>query len=303
MKSSVLILTLVLGAVTARGAADACKATTKAAAKSCMSDAKGDNALALGKCANLTDPVARKACEDQAKLDLQDALEECKDQADARAVACERLGSAPYDPIIVPANFGGPINNPFYPLVPGTTFIYVGTIGGAVESNVVAVTHNTKVILGVTCVEVRDSVYADGVLTEDTLDWFAQDNAGNVWYFGENTHELDGNEIINIDGSFKAGVDGAKPGIIMKATPTPGDFYRQEFDLGNAEDLAEVISLGNTVTVPYGVFTGCLKTEETTPLEPDARENKFYAPGIGPIQTINPGGSETLPLVQITTGN
>ena len=301
MKTSVLILTLVLGAVTVRGAADACKATTKAASRSCLSDAKGDNALALGKCANLTDAVARKACQDQAKLDLQDALNECKDQADARAIACERLGSAPYDPVIVPTNFVGTIDNPFYPLVPGTTFIYVGTIEGAVESNVVAVTHNTKVILGVKCIEVRDTVFTDGVLTEDTLDWFAQDKDGNVWYFGENTHELDGNEITNIDGSFKAGVDGAKPGIVMKANPAVGDFYRQEFDLDNAEDLAEVLSLTNTVPVPYGTFPGCLKTEETTPLEPDARENKFYAPGIGPILTMDLVGDETLPLVQITT--
>ena len=300
MKTSLLILTLVLCAATAKGA-DACKATTKSALRSCLAGAKSDYALALGKCANLADPAAQNACKQQAKADLQDALGECKDQTDAREIACGRLGGAPYDPVIVPTNFVSTIDNPFYPLTPGTTFIYVGTIGGAVESNVVAVTHNTKVILGVTCAEVRDTVYSDGVLTEDTLDWFAQDTAGNVWYFGENTHELDGNEITNIDGSFKAGVDGAKPGIIMKAHPAIGDFYRQEFDLENAEDLAEVISLTDSVTLTLDTFNGCLKTEETTPLEPDARENKFYAPGVGPILTVDLVRNETLPLVQITT--
>lgn len=300
MKTTVLIFALILCAATTK-AANACKATTKAALKSCLAGAKSDYALALGKCANLPDRAAQKACKQQAKLDLQDALGECRDKADARAVACGRLGGAPYDPVINPANFAGPIDNPFYPLVPGTTFIYVGTLEGAVESNVVAVTHNTKEILGVMCVEVTDTVYLDGVLTEDTLDWFAQDLDGNVWYFGENTHELDGNEIINIDGSFKAGVNGAKPGIIMKANPMIGDFYRQEFDLDNAEDLAEVLSLTESRTVPYGTFDGCLKTQETTPLEPDAREHKFYAPGVGPILTIDLVGNEMLPLVAVTT--
>jgi len=294
---------LVLTAVHAARGADACAAGAKAASKSCVAGAKSDYALALGKCANLADPVAQKACQAQAKADLADALGECRDQLDARQMICDRLGPAPYQPVIVPTDFVAAIDNPLYPLTPGTTFIYVGTLEGAVESNVVAVTHNTKVIFGVTCAEVRDTVYADGVLTEDTLDWFAQDKDTNVWYFGENTHELEGNEIINIDGSFKAGVNGAQPGIIMKGRPAIGDFYRQEFDLANAEDLAEVISLTDTVTVPYGTFSNqCLKTLETTPLEPDARENKFYAPGVGPILTIDLVGDETLPLVQILTG-
>jgi len=154
--------------------------------------------------------------------------------------------------------------------------------------------------MGVTCIEVHDSVYVDDVLTEDTLDWFAQDKDGNVWYFGENTHELDGNEITNIDGSFKGGVNGAKPGIIMKANPTIGDFYRQEFDLGNAEDNAEVISLNESETVPFGTFNNCLKTEETTPLEPDGLEHKFYATGIGNILTVDEITGERVELVQVS---
>jgi len=138
-------------------------------------------------------------------------------------------------------------------------------------------------------------------LTEDTLDWYAHDTEGNVWYFGENTHDLDGNEILNIDGTFKAGVNGAQPGIIMKANPTVGDFYRQEFDLNNAEDVAEVVSLTNTVTVTSGTYTNCLKTLETSPLEPDASENKYYAAGVGNVLVIDLVTGERLELISVTT--
>lgn len=295
MKTSLLILTLVLSVATAKGT-DACKATTKAASRSCLAGAKSDYALALGKCANIADPAEQKVCQNQAKADLQDSLGECKDQFDARLAVCDRLGAATYEPSIVPSNFVGTINNPFLPLVPGTTFVYISPS----ESNVVFVTHNTKVILGVTCVEVHDTVFTSGVLTEDTLDWFAQDKDGNVWYFGENTHELDSNEITKIDGSFKAGVNGAQPGIVMKASPMIGDFYRQEFDLGNAEDNAEVVGLTDSVTVPFSSFNNCVKTEETSPLEPDALENKYYATGIGNVLVIDLVTGDRTELVQVT---
>ena len=289
------LLLLVSAAPAAARGADACKATSKAALKACTTGAKADYALALGKCANLADAVARKSCEEQAKAELKDAMEECDDQSDARETACDRLGVAPYDPEIDPAKFGGPINNPLLPLIPGTTFVYVG----GSESNVVTVTHKTVVILGVTCVEVHDVVYSDGELIEDTLDWFAQDKAGNVSYFGENTHELENGLIVSLEGQWTAGVDGAKPGIVMEAHPKLGDFYRQEFLLGTAEDLAEVTGLNESVDVPAGHFDGCLKFRETTPLEPDAMEDKFYAPGIGLVREADPDGTTRLELVQI----
>src|SRR5262249_59969637 len=116
-----------------------------------------------------------------------------------------------------------------------------------------------RVILGVTCVEVHDTVTLDGELSEDTLDWFAQDKDGNVWYFGENTHELEDGLITTIEGTFMAGVNRDKPGIIMKAHPAVGDFYRQEFSLANAEDFAETLSLNEIVTVPFGTFNHLLK--------------------------------------------
>ena len=294
MKTSVLILAVVLSAAMVQ-AKDACKTTTKAAAKSCATEAKSDYALALGKCANLADAAAQKACQDAAKAELREAMGDCKDQAEARAEACDKLGPDPYDPVINPANFGGPINNPLLPLIPGTTYVYVG----GSESNVMTVTDTTAVILGVTCVEVHDVVYDDGELVEDTLDWYAQDNQGNVWYFGENTHELEDGLIVSIEGQWTAGVDGAKPGIVMKANPMLGDFYRQEFLLGTAEDLAEVTGLNESVDVPAGHFDGCLKTRETTPLEPDAMEDKFYAPGVGLVLEVDAETGSRVELVQV----
>src|SRR4029077_18368300 len=258
--------------------------------------------LALAKCDNLAEPAARSQCQSQASADLNDARQTCQEQNDVRLAACDRLGGAPYDPVIDPSNFVARIDNPYFPLTPGTTFIYEGQTAEGFEHDEFAVTRNTRVILGVTCVEVHDTVTLDGELAEDTLDWFAQDLDGNVWYFGENTHELENGLISTIDGSFQSGVDKAKPGIIMEAHPKVGDFYRQEFDLANAEDFAEVTGLNATVTVPLGTFNKCLKTKETTPLEPDLLEDKFYSRGIGNVLTIDHVTGERVELIQIKTG-
>lgn len=287
--------------VSAKEGADFCRMTSQMALHSCQKGTESDFWLALAKCDNLSDPAERNACQKQALADRKDALQTCKDQHDARQAVCERLGGAPYDPVINPANFVATINNPYFPLTPGTTFVYEGQTAQGLEHNEFFVTNNTKVILGVTCIEVHDTVEVNGELTEDTLDWFAQDKDGNVWYFGENSKEIVGGLIVSLEGSWTAGVDGAKPGIIMKANPTTGDFYRQEFFLETAEDVAEVLSLTESVTVPYGSFDNCLKTEETTPLEPDVLENKFYYPGVGLVLTNDLTTGEKLELVEIIT--
>lgn len=296
-------IALAVAAITVVGslarAEDFCQKTTEHAIQACEVGARADYRLALGRCDNLADAAARQACRQQAAADLEDALDECDEQETARETACERLGPAPYDPVINPANFVAGVTHPFFPLKPGTTFVYEGETHNGFEHVEFAVTSNTKIILGVTCIEVHDRVWVDGELAEDTLDWFAQDKAGNVWYFGENTHELAGGLITTIDGSFVAGENGAKPGLIMKAQPALGDFYRQEFDLGNAEDFAEVISLTEFVRVPVGSFARCLKTQETTPLEPSLREQKFYAPGIGNVLTIDLNTGDRVELVEI----
>ncbi len=201
--------------------------------------------------------------------------------------------------MIDPSNFVARIDNPYFPLRPGTTFIYEGHTGEGFEHDEFAVTHHTRVILGVTCVEVHDTVTVDGELKEDTLDWFAQDRDGNVWYFGENTHELEDGLITTIDGTFMAGVNRDKPGIIMKAHPAIGDFYRQEFSLANAEDFAETVSLTASVTVLARTFHHCLKSKETTPLETDLVEYKFYAPGIGNVLTVDARTGDREELVRI----
>jgi hypothetical protein len=218
----------------------------------------------------------------------------------------------PYNPVIDPADFVGAIDNPYLPLVPGTTFTYEAETEEGLVRDVISVTQNTKVILGVTCTVVRDTetVYDEvtplGRVEEDTEDWFAQDTAGNVWYFGEFTtaYEYDdqGNQTgTSNEGSWEAGVEGALPGIVMQADPQPGESYRQEFFEGQAEDMAKVLRLNASVSVPYGDFENCLETKEWTPLEPGHVEQKFYAPGVGLVLVLEHHGKIVrVELVSVT---
>ncbi len=143
-----------------------------------------------------------------------------------------------YEPGIVPTAFVREIDNPYLPLTPGLTLIYEGVSDGERERVEVTVTSETKQVMGVTATVVRDRAFAGGELVEDTFDWFAQDRQGNVWYFGEETAEYKGGEVVTRAGSWEAGVDGARPGIVMLAEPQVGDTYRQEYYEGEAEDMA-----------------------------------------------------------------
>jgi hypothetical protein len=297
--SSLFVAGLTLAAPAAAQGADFCNGTAQFALSSCQDSAESDRKVALGKCENVSDAAARTACVQQAKADSTDASQNCQAELSVRQTACKQLGKTRYDPVIVPANFTTKIDNPYFPLKPGTTFIYEGTNGGAKERDEFAVTHNTVKILGVTTVEVHDKVFTNGELTEDTLDWFAQDKQGNVWYFGENTQELIGGRPSTLSGTFTSGINGDKPGIIMEAHPHIGDFYRQEFSLENAEDYAAVKSLTDTITVPFRTFKNCLGTPETTPLEPDLNEEKWYAPGVGQILTKDLTTGEVSQLIAI----
>ncbi len=297
----VIAISLFCAVSTVSARTDFCRMTSQSALQSCQAGARSDYWLALGKCDNLSDPAARKACQQQALADRKDALSTCDDQHDARQGVCQRLGGAPYDPVIDPANFvtSTTINNPYFPLTPGTTFIYEGQTAQGLEHEEFFVTLNTKMILRVTCIEVHDTVKVNDELTEDTLDWFAQDKDGNVWYFGENSKQIVGGLVVGLEGSWTAGVDGAKPGIIMKAHPAIGDFYRQEFSLDTAEDMAEVLSLTESVPASYCSLANCLKTQETSPLEPAVLEHKFYALGIGNVRTVDVNAGETQDLINI----
>lgn len=205
-----------------------------------------------------------------------------------------------YNPVIDPSDFVASITNPLLPLVPGTTFVYEAITPEGLQRIEVAVTQDTKEILGVTCTVVRDSVTLDGQLIEDTLDWYAQDSAGNVWYFGEDSKSYEGGVVVSTEGSWEAGVDDAKPGIVMEADPQVGDTYRQEYLRGVAEDMAKVASLGETVVVPYGSFDDCLKTKDYTRLDPGVVEYKFYAPGVGQVLTLEGDVREELVSVSVS---
>ena len=186
---------------------------------------------------------------------------------------------SPYAVTIDPADFVIGVDNPYWPLTPGTTTVFEGDG----ERIVVEVTDYTKVIMGVATTVVRDTAYAKGKVIEDTFDWYAQDRAGNVWYFGEDTTEFENGKPVSTAGSWEAGVDGALPGIVMLVQPQVGDVYRNEFYAGEAEDLAKVIELGGTIDVPAGSFMQTIVTEDWTPLEPDQLEHKTYAPGVGVV--------------------
>jgi len=301
LRSAVAVAIASLALMSASAATDFCQQTSQDALDGCQNNAEGDRSIALGKCDNASDPAARADCRRQAAADFQDALNTCEDQFNARQASCTKLGPAPYDPVINPANFVQGVNNPYFPLPPGRTLVYEGKTVDGFEHDEFIITRKTKVIQGVTCVQVRDLVYLDGVLAEDTLDWFAQDKDGNVWYFGENTGELVDGRFVTLDGTFTAGVNRDKPGIIMEAHPQIGDFYRQEFSLDNAEDFAEVITLNATVKTPAGTFKNCLQTQETTPLETDLLEQKYYSTGIGNVLTVNSRNGDKVKLVKITT--
>jgi hypothetical protein len=204
--------------------------------------------------------------------------------------------AVPYVPAVDPADFGTTIDNPFMPFKPGTTFIYEG--GG--EHIEVAVTADTRTVMGVETVVVRDTVTVKGKVTEDTYDWYAQDRAGNVWYFGEATVSFEDDPAGDPAGSWEAGVDGAQPGIVMLADPRGGDLYRQEFLKGEAEDLALVRRLDGTIKVRAGSYADVLVTEEWTPLEPDTVEYKYYANGVGNVaERVVVGGDDLVELVEV----
>ena len=219
------------------------------------------------------------------------------DDAQTRPSADE--SAAAYSPSIDPAGFTTTVDNPYFPLPPGARWVYEGRVEDGLERTVVEVTGDTRVVMGVTCVVVRDTVTLDGEVIEDTVDWFAQDADGAVWYFGEETYEYEDGEIVSTEGAWEAGVDGAQPGIVMPARPRVGDSYRQEYYQGEAEDAAEVLSLTESATVPVGRYDDVLVTEDVNPLEPEVVEHKYYARGVGPILTVQvQGGSDREELVE-----
>jgi hypothetical protein len=306
LTSGAVGVALLLGSALASAPAQAgdCDEVAQSQLKACRNSALDEYWVAIAICDNDAADDPKGLCPKAASQQLTDARLNCADQLDSRTQICARLGGGKYNPVINPANFSTStiINNPYYPLKPGTTFIYEGDTANGRERDEFQVTRRTHTFLGVKCVEVHDVVTVDGELTEDTLDWFAQDKAGNVWYFGEESKQVEDGIVIGIEGSWQSGAEEAKPGIIMKAKPKLGDVYRQEYAIANeAEDMAEVAALGQTVHVNGKTYNNVLVTHEFSAQEPSASERKFYAPGVGNVLVIDDEAGETSELIKITT--
>jgi hypothetical protein len=204
------------------------------------------------------------------------------------------------DPVSLdPAEFTTEIDNPWWPMSPGSRWVYDEVEGGEHLSVDVTVTDETKVVDGIEARVVHDVVtdVASGQPLEVTDDYYAQDADGNVWYLGEKTAEYKNGKPANTSGSFEAGVDGAEAGVIMPADPQPGLEYREEYYPGEAEDAAKVLSLDEQAEVPAGHYSDVLMTSNVNPLEPKVQEYKFYARGVGPVLALHASpdiGSEGL---------
>ena len=294
-----------------------CSATAAALFEACGFEALDDAATARAKCINLEDAVERKECQGEAKAALKESKASCRETRRWRLDACKVLGQGRYDPNFDPALFDDPKNptspNPYFPLEVGNLWEY----RGAGEVNTVEVLDQVKLIDGVSCLVVNDQVFKGGELVEDTDDWFAFAKDGNVWYCGEEVKDFesfDGDaprlpELVSIDGSFKAGRERDKPGIIFQASPTPGQSYLEEFSLGNAEDVTDVLA----TTFPLGAdpelvqpapaalvqllcADDCVVTRNYSLLEPGIFAWKYYARDIGFFLEVQPESGEILQL-------
>ena len=231
-------------------------------------------------------------CGSQAPTQPSDAPSAQRLPADASASA----RTADFDP----DRFVPTIDNPLFPLVPGTRFVYVGSEDGEPLRDVVDVTHDRKTILGVRATVVLDRLYNSGDLVEKTFDYFAQDRHGNVWYLGENTKEFEDGRVVTTDGTWLAGVGGARPGIFMPAHPMAGQTVQQEFAAGVAEDQSTFVDVHTAVTLPSRTLRRCVETHDFTRLEPGAVEAKWYCRGVGLVRSRDlTGGTVRLQLAKI----
>ncbi|MEP6909217.1 MAG: hypothetical protein ABI896_02155 [Actinomycetota bacterium] len=215
--------------------------------------------------------------------------------------ACGSHKAASLAPTSRAKTFADRVDNPWFPLIPGTTLVYRGIKDGRPSRELLTVTDKKRTIKGVRCTVVRDRLWRSGRLFERTIDWYAQDADGNVWYFGEKTAELDENgRVKSTEGTWQAGVDGAQEGIFMPAHPAVGQSFRQEYLKGQAEDHFQVLNLSAPVTTPYLTSKHALLTKEWTPLEPGVVDHKLYIRGIGTVKEAAVKGSvETNILVDV----
>jgi hypothetical protein len=299
-------------------AGEYCSATARAQYDACKAELKDDLSTARAICINVSDAAERSECVEESAEAFDEGGELCLEQRDARLDLCDALGEDRYDPDFDPSDFDDDFTspNPYFPLAVGNRWSFAG----GVETIEVEVLDQTKAIEGVTCVVVRDVVREDGQLVEDTDDWFGQRRDGTVDYCGElsrNYERFEGDdpdepELVDIEGSWKAGGDGDKPGTLFPGAPQKGAVYRQEWSAGNAEDAAVVLSTSYRygrdakldAHVPRGLAQlvcssarPCVVTGEFSPLDPETFERKYYARGIGLFLEVHPDSGEIVQLV------
>jgi len=290
-------LTLSPASTPALAGTNDCSQVAFVSLQSSLTEARADYFLEIAKCVNSGENLV--ACAAELYEEYEEARAYAHEQYQAKLAVCRLLGGGLYCPELDPEEFSTTITNEYWPLVQNRTLIYQKKSDEGVETIRITVDPETVEIDGIECVVVHDTVDLNGELVEVTDDWYAQHENGDVWYIGEIAFNYEDGLISDIDGSWKTGTDGAKAGIIMKAWPRPGDFYRQEYLINEAEDVAKVLAVGVTVTVPAGTFTNCVKTEDYTALEPGVREHKYYAPGVGVVLEVKPGTNERTELIQI----
>ncbi len=308
-------------------ASGACSSTAVTLWQACDIDVLDDFFEGRAICADISDEDDRVECIAEAEAAAEETEAECDEVFEARIALCADLDDAPHEPAFgeaFAANFVDPLEignsvepNPYLPLVSGTEWVYESTFidednGEEVtETTTVVVTEATKLIQGITCVVVNDVVEEDGEVIEDTDDWFAQDLDGNVWYCGEIARDFEYfegdepevGELVTIEGSWKAGREGAKAGILVPADPEVGDVIRNEVLYGEAEDVIEVLNLAGGESVPAADCDGmCLVLAETTPLEPDANESTYYKPGVGVILEVDEETGDRAELISFSLG-
>jgi len=299
--------------------AGTCTATADLQRQACNAERRDDLLAARAGCLNLTDPAAQAACAADALATSREARGDCEALQSWRTAACTVLGEAPYDPPWNATDFDPDfhqpaVRNPYMPIQVGLFWAYAG----GDETTTVEVLERTKEVEGVRCAVVRDLVYVDGRLHEATDDWLAHGRDGSVWYCGEEVKDyevFEGDkpmkpELVSIDGSFKHGRDGAKAGMLMPAVPAAVGAWREEFSLGNAEDMAELVTTdyryGRHASLDAGVpralaerlcQQGCMITRNVPLTEPGTVDYKFYARGIGFFLEVSGDGQTKLQLV------
>ncbi|MBI5310520.1 MAG: hypothetical protein HZB14_05780 [Actinobacteria bacterium] len=230
-------------------------------------------------------------------------LAACGDSGNSEAAFTPPVGSEQVK--LDPADFTTEIDNPYWPMRPGSRWVYrePGEKGRSLRVEI-TVTDKTKIVDGIEARVVHDVVSDERTKrpVEVTDDWYAQDKHGNVWYLGEATQEYENGKPTTTKGSWEAGVDGAQAGVIVLADPQAGDEYRQEYLAGQAEDAARVLSLDERIRVPLDAYENCLMTRDFTPLDPDVLENKYYAKGVGPVLTIDVPTGDREELVSFEAG-